>query len=382
LAEVVSLQPPETRQTPEAPKPLRIDRLRAANFRNLVQMALEPGPAFNVIHGDNGAGKSSVLEAAHYLASLRSFRGAKAADLITLGEGQGLIEARISGGPAPRTYRAVLDRSRARKLTLDGKRPRSIGSWHASVQMVLFHPGHLTLASGGADARRVFLDRVLEQMDPTYGSTLASYQKALRSRNRLLKMDNADPRAIKAFDELLASAGAIVGQTRARLVADIAPLTEAAFRDVVGEEIPLEVRYRPRVEPTVEGLRRALAAAFRKDLARGFPADGPHGDDLALDFAARAPARYHASQGQHRAIVLGLKVAELEVLSRRTGRVPILLLDDVSSELDRTRNRRFFALLARLGGQVFLTTTHPEFILLEEDRVDFAVIEGRVVRED
>ncbi len=164
-------------------------------------------------------------------------------------------------------------------------------------------------------------------------------------------------------------------------MADIAPLTERAFSDVVGEDVPLRVEYKPRVSPSVEALREALDRSFEKDLARGFTAEGPHGDDLALDIADRAPARYHASQGQHRAIVLALKVAELEVLTRRTSKIPILLLDDVSSELDRTRNRRFFSLLGKLGGQVFLTTTHPEFILLEEGRTDFAVKNGEITRD-
>ncbi len=364
-----------------SPRPLRIDSLEAAYFRNLTRVSLEPGPAFNVVHGDNGAGKSSLLEAIHYLGALRSFRGAKADDLVMLEQPSARLRARISGAAAPRSYQATIHRRKARELKLDDKRPRSIGLWHSSVQMVLFHPGHLLLASGPAEQRRTFLDRVLEQLDPTYGSTLASYQKALRSRNRLLKSDEPDPRSIRAFDELLASAGAIIATTRGRLVADIAPLTEKAFAEVVGEEVPLVVEYKPRVQPSVEAIREALDASFRKDLARGFTADGPHGDDLGLDIADRAPARYHASQGQHRAIVLALKVAELEVLTRRTQRIPILLLDDVSSELDRTRNRRFFSLLARLGGQVFLTTTHPEFILLDEGRTDFAVQEGEITKK-
>ena len=117
--------------------------------------------------------------------------------------------------------------------------------------------------------------------------------------------------------------------------------------------------------------------AFEKDCARGFTADGPHADDLALTVRAIA-AKHHASQGQQRAIVLALKVAELDELSARTGKVPVLLLDDVSSELDRGRNRRLFELLSRLGGQVFLSTTHPEFILLEEHRRDFHVARGVV----
>ncbi|HJK94613.1 MAG TPA: DNA replication/repair protein RecF, partial [Polyangiaceae bacterium LLY-WYZ-15_(1-7)] len=358
--------------------PLRVERLATRGFRNLGETLLAPGPAFNVIHGDNGAGKSNLLEALHYLGALKSFRGAKTDDLIGLDAERALVQAKISGEAAPRIFRVLLERRKARRLQLDGKRPRSIATWHGALQVVLFHPGDLTLAMGSPEPRRAFLDRILEQMDATYAAALSTYSKALRSRNRLLKLEQLDRRSITAYDAILCQAGEVIGQTRARLVDDIAPRAEQAFASVAGVELPLEVRYEPRVEPTQEAIRAALAKAWEKDRARGFTADGPHGDDLALRVREGVKARHHASQGQHRAIVLALKVAELDVLTARIGRVPILLLDDVSSELDRSRNRRLFALLRQLGGQVFLTTTHPEFILLEEDRVDFRVEAGSI----
>jgi DNA replication and repair protein RecF len=245
--------------------------------------------------------------------------------------------------------------------------------------MVLFHPGDLILASGAPDKRRAFVDRMLEQLDPIYGSTLLSYEKALRSRNRLLKEERADRRSVRAFDAILSKAGAVIGQARSRVIDDLAPRVERAFTEVFAGETPLRVRYQPRVEPTEAAIAEALGRSFDKDRARGFTADGPHGDDLQLQLHG-VGARHHGSQGQHRTIVLALKTAELDLLSERGGRVPILLLDDVSSELDRSRNRRFFEVLSHAGGQVFLTTTHPEFILLEDDRVDFKVDDGRVTR--
>lgn len=353
--------------------------MRVRGFRNLQLPAFEPGSHFNVIHGDNGAGKSNLLEAIHYLGALKSFRGAKTDDLIALGEEQALLEAKLEGGPAPQKLRIQLGRSQRRRLELDGKRPRSTSAWHQSVRMVLFHPGDLVLASGSADKRRAFLDRMLEQMDPIYGSSLASYEKALRSRNRLLKDDRSDRRSVRAYDAILSKAGAVIGQARRRLIDDLAPRVVHAFSQVFAGDTPLGVRYLPRVEPSEEVIAETLERAFSKDLARGFTADGPHGDDLELRLH-EVGARHHGSQGQHRTIVLALKTAELDLLSERTGRVPILLLDDVSSELDRSRNRRFFEVLSQAGGQVFLTTTHPEFILLENDRVDFQVDRGRVTR--
>lgn len=356
---------------------LRLDRLALRGFRNLEDLDLEPGPRINVLSGDNGQGKSNLLEAIHYLGALSSFRMARKDDLIRHDAERAVLAGKFRAQPLPITAKIKLDRHKARVLALDEKRPRSTAAWVASIQMVLFHPGDLALAYGPPQLRRDFLDRVLEQVDPTLGRTLAGYTKALRSRNRLLKQEGADRRSITAYDELLATSGAVLGTARAQLVEELAPLTESAFRRVAGEEVLFQLRYVPRVEPDPEAIRRALARSFEKDRARGFTAEGPHADDLGLRVRERA-ARHHASQGQHRMMVLGLKIAELEVLSQRVGRVPILLLDDVSSELDRTRNARLMELLDELGGQVFLTTTHREFIRIERGRVDYRVECGKV----
>ena len=358
---------------------LRLERLALRGFRNLEDLDLEPGPRFNVLSGDNGQGKSNLLEAIHYLGALESFRLARRDALIGHDVERAVLAGKLQAKPAPITAKVALDRRKARALSLNGKRPRSKAVWIASIQMVLFHPGDLTLASGAPQGRRDFLDGMLAQMDPTFDKTRAAYGKALRSRNRLLKQDQADRRSITSYDELLASAGAVIGQARRALVEELEPLVVGAFTRVAGTELPLEVAYRPRVEPELDALRAALRRSLEKDLARGFTAEGPHGDELALTVRERG-ARHHASQGQHRMMVLALKIAELEALTRRVGRVPILLLDDVSSELDPTRNARLMDALDALGAQVFLTTTQRELIRVERDRVDYRVQAGRVVQ--
>ena len=259
-----------TSDSRSAETPSRVTALRAHGFRNLQSLAFEPGSHFNVIHGDNGAGKSNLLEAIYYLGALKSFRGAKTDDLIALDSDSALLEATLEGGPAPHKLRIDVGRSQRRRLQLDGKRPRSTSLWHQTVRMVLFHPGDLILASGAPDKRRAFLDRMLEQMDPIYGSTLASYEKALRSRNRLLKEERTDRRSVRAYDAILSKAGAVVGQARRRLIDDLAPRVVRAFSDVFAGDTPLGVRYLPRVEPTEELIAEALERSFDKDRARGF----------------------------------------------------------------------------------------------------------------
>lgn len=349
-------------------------------FRNLEPLSVVPGERFNVLYGDNAAGKSSLLEAIDYIATLRSFRSAKTEDLIQDGEEHALMRVHMRGSSLPRSFECRLHRNAPRELLLDGKRPRSIAVWHASVHAVTFQPGDLDLAAGGPDSRRVWLDRVLMQMDPTYASALATYTRALRSRNRLLKAERPDRRAITSFNEMLATSGVVLSLARERLLSDVSPLASSAFQEIAGDDVGLTVSYKPRVSSDVADARRALEESLDKDLLRGFTAEGPHADDVALQLA-ESNARHHASQGQHRALVLSLKVAELLVLARRTGHTPVLLLDDVSSELDRGRNRRFFSLLSKMGGQVFLSTTHREFILLDEARTEFRVENGRISRE-
>lgn len=359
---------------------LRIGRLWARGFRNLHDLEFEPGPRFNVLFGDNAQGKSNLLEAIECLGSLRSFRGASAAEMIAQGQAQAALGLTLRPGPAPGVdaqHRLTLGRAEARKVQVDGKRPRSRAHYLTSIQTVLFHPGDLQLVAGSPELRRTFADRILERFDLTFAVTLAAYERALRSRNRLLKAERPERRAISAYDEVLAAAGSIIGQSRERLVAELGDLALTAFQAITGEPDRLRIHYAPRVEPEIQALRAALESSLDKDLARGFTAEGPHADDIAFSLD-RVVAKRYGSQGQHRAIVLALKVAELHELSRRVGKVPILLLDDVSSELDRTRNRRLFEVLSELGGQVFLTTTQPELIRIEHDRKDFCIEAGRL----
>lgn len=346
-------------------------------FRNLADVDLAPGPRFNVLSGDNGQGKSNLLEAIYYLGALESFRLAAKDALIAHDAARALLAAKLAGGVAPRTAKIWLDRAAPRRLALDDKRPRTRADWLAATPMVLFHPGDLALASGPPSGRRALLDHVAARLAPEYARALADYETALKSRNRLLRQEHADRRSITSYDPLLAAHGAVLGLARAALVEELEPATREAFARIAGEELPLEVRYQPRVPPREDALRTALARSLDKDLARGFTAEGPHADDLALTVRERR-ARHHASQGQHRMIVLALKAAELTVLARRLGLVPILLLDDVSSELDPTRNARLMGLLDELGAQVFVTTTQPELIRVAHDRADYRVVAGRV----
>jgi DNA replication and repair protein RecF len=354
-----------------------LEKLRVVDFRNLRQLEFSPGARFNVIWGDNGQGKSNLLEAIDYLGSLRSFRGARAPELVNESAERAELLANVAGQAASHELRISLAGVGRSEVRLDAKRPRSRAAYAHALPSVVFHPGELTLTAGGAETRRAFLNHLLSRLDDTYAQSLATYTRALTSRNRLLRAEAPNRKAITSYDELLAASGAVLGQARATLLHELSPRVAVLF-DEISQGPALRLEYEPRVVPEVSALRAALARALDKDLARGFTADGPHADDMSFRLQ-ETKARRYASQGQHRAMVLALKVAELLEIERLTGDTAVLLLDDVSSELDRDKNQRFFSILARLGGQVFLTTTQPELLVVPSDRRDFHVVAGQIV---
>jgi DNA replication and repair protein RecF len=352
-----------------------IRRIATRGFRNLRELTLEPGAQLNVIYGDNGEGKSNVLEAIAVVAGLRSFRGASSADMVAHDDTHARIEASVQGSAIPHTLQVRWARQGGREVMLDGKRPRSHASYRASAPLVIFHPGDVTLVGGAPEQRRALLDDLLELLDPTYASVLAAYTKALRSRNRLLRDGRPSRSALSAYDTILAEAGAVIGQTRGRLTGDLAPRAQARFDDIVGGDGELSITYEPKVEPEPSMLREALSERLHDDLARGYTGAGPHADEVRITLG-RGRARHHASQGEQRAIVLSLKLAEASILHERSGRLPMLLLDDVSSELDRARLGRLFDALSALGAQLFVTTTQPDLIPTAPDRIDYHVQQG------
>ncbi len=361
---------------------MRLQKLLVSGFRNLADQTFSPAPRFTVVSGDNGHGKSNLLEAIDYLFRLDSFRGAKAENMIGREAARATLHASLDRSPYPVERSIRLSRTETRVVQQDGKRPSSIASWRRELPIVIFHPGSTSAPEEGPGARRALVDDSLVQMEESFADAVRIYERALRSRNRLLREEESDARSIRAYDELLASSGAIIGSRRMAWIEAIKPDVVRCFQAIGGAGAPgLDIRYAPRTEPTVEALRRALEAGFEMDRARRFTTVGPQHDDVAFDLMhadeLATPAKHHASTGQRRAAMLAIKIGELLAIAQRTSHVPLLLLDDVTSELDRSRNARVFGLLSEIGSQVILTTTHPDFIQLRsKDRQDASVIDG------
>jgi DNA replication and repair protein RecF len=366
---------------------MQLVAIEILQFRNLRQVLVRPHPQMNVLAGPNGQGKTNFLEAVFLLGTLRAFRGGGIDELVRFGESQAHVRGRVSRGSLERLFEVMLRGgvARQKRARIDGKAVRAAGEYFGGFNVVLFAPEDLRLVRGTPSERRRFLDRAVSNAIPQFLPEAQTYDRVLRSRNALLRehpKGKAEHEELLAvFDEQLAAAGAALVRRRRRFIDALLPRVQAAHERITRSDLTLGLGYDSKLvgrdDELAPELLSALQAARRRDLERGFTGPGPHGDDLEIQLDGH-PARLHASQGQVRAIVLALKVAEIEHLIQVLGEPPILLLDDVSSELDPERTAYLFEFIAGLACQSYLTTTVPGQLPLPTERADFKVRSGEI----
>lgn len=353
-------------------------RLGIEGIRNLEPGAFEPGPHFTVLSGQNGQGKTSLLEAVYVACRGQSFRTSAMSDVMRHGATQARLRAVLEEDGVGRAQNVTLEPTR-RRLELDGKRPKSIATYALRTPVVVFHPGELVLTTGASSLRRQLLDRVAFFRAPAHAAALADYTKAQRERQRALEERGPQARDLEQWEELMVRHGVAIMQGRIEAERELAQETQAAFAELAASDLRLAARYVASAPLEPERYRDALASQRARDAHRGSSSIGPHRDEWELRLGGTL-ARQFASQGQHRALVLSIKSAEIEVVARARSAQPLVLLDDVSSELDRDRTRALFTFLRRQRGQVLLTTTRPELVDLGADgaelRTDFEVAGG------
>jgi DNA replication and repair protein RecF len=370
---------------------LIVQGLKLTSVRNLAPVQLEPGPHFNVLSGNNGQGKTNVLESIYVVGTLRSFRTQRLADLIAFGQSEAYIGARVHRGGLERKYEVTLG-ERSRKVRLDGKTVRPISKYFGDFNVVLFAPEDLQVPRGSPGDRRRFLDRAVFNWRSSHLTDSQAYEKVLRNRNALLKDLQDHPRGgsdelLSVYDDQLADLGARVLAARRSFLDDVLPRFRAAFEAITKSGWTVHLRYAAPDDldgagtdeaALRDGLLGLMRASRARDLARGSSNVGPHRDDLVFELDG-VLAQSFASQGQLRAIVLAWKTAEMELLQSAHGDAPVLLLDDVSSELDPSRNEYLFEFLRSRDNQCFITTTHPKHVLVTRDRLDFMVDNGSIL---
>ncbi|NUN14413.1 MAG: DNA replication/repair protein RecF [Myxococcales bacterium] len=367
-----------------------LHQLSLYQFRNIEQLSTHFADEINIFYGDNAQGKSNILEAIYLLCTLKSFRGSRNQELIRWNQPEGFVQAEVHRREIIRDLRVVLSGNR-RSVFIDEKRAKSLDETFGHVHAVLFAPEDLAISKGAASIRRTFIDRAVFNAFPGYYNELKAYDQALRHRNVLLKRDGGsipERTILDVFDQQLASLGARVMARRFSLIEVFRPIFRDIHRDIAGLSRDADLYYDPSVQPIGGVEESALEAALlsrlqnelRKDVGRGFTSSGPHVDDLVLMLDGRA-ARSHASQGQHRTLVLALKITEIKHLHTILGVPPLLLLDDVSSELDEHRNNQLMEHVVQSAGQVFMTTTDPKSMRLKGKTVRFCVQAGKLISE-
>jgi DNA replication and repair protein RecF len=353
---------------------LRLDRLWLTDVRSYHEADLTLAPGLTALLGDNGQGKTNVLEAIGWLATLSSFRGAPTEALIRQGASQAIIRAE-----GEREGRAILIEAElvasGRNRVLVNRQPlKRARDLLGVLRVTVFAPDDLDLVKGGPAGRRAFLDDALVATHPRYDALRADVDKVLKQRNALLKgangrLDESAAFTLDVWDAKLAEHGGALATARRDLLARLAPVLMSTYDAVAHGPADVEARYVAEWEGV--GLAEALAAARKDDLRRGVSTVGPHRDEVELRIGG-LPARTHASQGEQRSLALALRLAAHHVITEVTGSAPVLLLDDVFSELDPDRSD---ALLSNLPpGQTLLTSASglppkavPDLILRVQD---------------
>lgn len=368
---------------------MKLRRIVLDGFRNYTDFTADFSPGVNVIWGENAQGKTNLLEAIGFLSGARSHRARGDKELISFHRDRGTITAEVTSRGRDFLLEVQLFRGARRRLFVNHVKCKTAAELGGIVQTVLFCPEDLALIKAGAAERRSFLDHAICQLRPRYAEALAQYHKLLDHKTRILRDWEKHPSlldVLEDFNEAMARAGALVIHYRAHFVRKLAEKAAQIQTEFSGGRETLALHYatvstvRDPLGPTVElyeDLRRHQDSHACAERDARSCLSGPHKDDLVARINGQ-PARQYASQGQTRTAALSLKLAERELFRDDTGQWPILLLDDVLSELDA--RRQDFVLRRITGGQVILTGCEAPDGSFPEGRT-LHIVQGKLVND-
>jgi DNA replication and repair protein RecF len=361
-----------------------VRRLRVRDFRTYESADVALGAGLTVVHGRNGAGKTNLLEALYFGCTGRSCRTNDERQVVRFGQPATRVEVEVEGRDGGHALSVGLQPGEPKRIRVDGAAVEGLGEHPSRPLVSVFLPDRLELIKGPPSLRRAHLDQVVTALWPARAATRRGYSQALAQRNALLgrvRAGHAGRDALATWDAELARHGIALRDDRATAVEAVAPAVTTIALEL-GLAGDVELRYRPRSKaPDADTLAAELAERREADLERGFTTHGPHRDDLALIRDGR-DLRIYGSQGEQRLGLLALLLAERSVLEAERGAPPLMLLDDVMSELDADRRGRLVQRL-RDGGQAVVTTTDlahvPDADLPGVERI--AVSDGAVLQE-
>lgn len=345
---------------------MKVQSLLLDHFRNYQHLEVNFHPHLNVIRGDNAQGKTNLLEAIACLSTTASHRTRSHQELIQMGEQYAFLRGHIVSHHRERTLELSLHRGGRRQMKANGVKQNTVSQWAGLLHTVLFCPEDLSLLRDGAAARRRFLDSCISQLRPRYAAALSEYRKLHAHKLRILRDGEPSPDLLDVFSQRMAQCGAILIHYRAHFVRRLCQTAPAIHANCSGGREQLGLCYQtvstvtePEAPPNIllEQLTAHQRSHRQAELATRSCLSGPHKDDLEVLVDGR-PARTFASQGQTRTAALALKLAARDIFFQQTGEWPVLLLDDVLSELDG--RRREFVLSRITDGQVFITCCEEE----------------------
>jgi DNA replication and repair protein RecF len=345
---------------------MRLKHLLVSSFRNIEMIRVVPGQRFNLLYGFNGQGKTNLLEAIYLLGNPRSFRNSRMPEFIRHGNTQAVVCGEVESCGTVSQIRLSLETA-GRRVEIDQKGIKRASDLHGKLNAVVFSPDDTGMVKSGPEARRRYLDRAVYTGDIGYLHCWHDYHRILKQRNHLLK--SPDKAGLDVWSEKLAAAGAEVIERRQRYVALLDTQLQQHYATISGGGETAGISYQPEgVQSTDRGsIREELLQLFHRhgksDERYGTTTAGPHRDDLTFCLDNRLLKAF-GSQGQQKSFVLALKMAEMENLQTIFSEPPLLLLDDMSSELDAQRNSNLMNFLTSRDIQVFITTTEPSSALL------------------
>ncbi len=362
---------------------VRVTRAAASDFRNYERLEVDLEPGLNVACGPNGAGKTNLLEAIYFGCSGRSCRTSDDRQVVRFGAPATHVVVDVEADDGSHRLEAGYERGADRRLKVDGASVERLADSPVRPLMEVFLPDRLELVKGPPAGRRAHLDQVVAALWPARDETRVAYGRALAQRNALIARVRAEvsgPDLLEPWDVELARLGIELMADRTRATELLAPAFVARSAEL-GLAGDIELAYRPRSSAAdADGLRAELADARDADLKRGYSGHGPHRDELALKHEGR-PLRAYGSQGQQRLALLALLFAERDVVIEQRGRAPLMLLDDVMSELDEHRRGNLVELL-RAEGQTLITATEPAHVPGHDGPWLEVAGEGTVARVD
>lgn len=355
-----------------------VKSLDLLDFRNYGKISLSFSPGINIFYGDNAQGKTNILEAVYMAGTSRSHRGARDRDMIRIGAEESHIRMHVDKKGNDYRIDMHLKKSRAKGIAVGGVPIRRAAELFGIVNMIFFSPEDLNIIKNGPAERRKFIDIVLSGVDGIYLNDLMQYNRCLSQRNKLLHDLYFDPsliRELSVWDDMLVSFGAKIIKKRAEFIGELADIVAENHRNLTGGLEEIKVSYEPNV--AADAFYDNLAAARDTDRKMKTTTKGPHRDDISLSIGDM-DIRTFGSQGQQRTAALSLKLSEITVMEKKIKDRPVLLLDDVLSELDRDRQN--FLLSSIRDIQTMITCTGLDEFVRNNFHADsvFHVVRGGI----